>query len=62
MQHMIISGLEIIGTCLAIALTAIALIVFGPKARRRRRHRRHTKRPRIDLFAQPRDPPAESDA
>jgi hypothetical protein len=62
MQHMIISALAIIGTCLVIALTAIALIVFGPKARRRRRHRRHSKRPRIDLFAQPSEPTAESDA
>jgi hypothetical protein len=59
---MIISALTIVGTCLLIALAAIALIVFGPKARRRRRHRRHSKRPRIDLFAQPSDPPAEPDA
>ena len=62
MQHMIISALAIVGTCLVIALATIAVFVFRPKARRRRRHRRHSKRPRIDLFAQPRVPPAEPDA
>ena len=61
MEHMIISGLAIVGTCLVIALAAVALFVFRPKARRRR-HRRHSKRPRIDLFAPPREPPTESDA
>jgi hypothetical protein len=61
MQHMIISALTIVGTCLAIALAALANFVLRPGARRRRRHRRHSKRPRIDLFV-PRDPPAEPDA
>lgn len=62
MQDLIIGALTIIGTCLFIALAAVALIVFRPTARRRRRHRRHSKRPRIDLFAQPHGPPAEPDA
>ena len=62
MQHIIISVLTIIGTCLVIAFAAVALFVFRPKARRRRRHRRHSKQPRIDLFAPPRDPSAEPDA
>ena len=61
MEHMIISALEIAGTCLIIALATVAIFVFRPKARRRRRHRRHSKRPRIDLFAE-RAPPAETDA
>lgn len=62
MQDLVINALVIVGTCLFIALAAVALFVFRPKARRRRRHKRHSKRPRIDLFAPPRDPPAESDA
>ena len=62
MQDAIIIALAIVGTCLVIALAAVALFVFRPNARRRRRHRRHSKRPRIDLFAPPREPPAESDA
>jgi hypothetical protein len=61
MQHMIISALAIVGTCLLIAIATVALFVFRPKARRRR-HRRHSKRPRIDLFAAPREPPTELDA
>jgi amino acid transporter len=61
MQHMIISALTIVATCLVIAAAAVALIVFRPKARRRRRHRRHSKHPRIDLFA-PREPPTQPDA
>lgn len=62
MEHIIISGLAIVGTCLVIALVAVAVFVFRPKARRRRRHRRHARRPRIDLFAPPAHPPAEPDA
>ena len=62
MQHMVMSGLAIVGTCVVIALATIAVFVFRPKARRRRRHRRHSKRPRIDLFEKPHGPPAEPDA
>lgn len=62
MQHMIISALAIVGTCLVIALATIALFVFRPGARRRRRHRRHSRRPRIDLFTPPGGPPPEADA
>lgn len=62
MPDVIIGALAIVGTCLVIALGAVALFVFRPKARRRH-HRRHKKRPRIDLFAPARsDAPAEPDA
>ncbi|HEX8224337.1 MAG TPA: hypothetical protein VF605_11030 [Allosphingosinicella sp.] len=59
---MVIGGLAIVGTCLAIAVTTVVVFAFRPKARRRRRHRRSAKRPRIDLFAQPHAPPPEPDA
>ena len=64
MQHMVLSALAIVGTCLLIALSAIAVFILRPKARRRRRHRhrRHSRRPRIDLFAPPAEPPSGSDA
>lgn len=59
MQHLY-SALAIIGVSLAIALAAITLVVFRPSARRRRRHKRRSHRPKIDLFAQPRQElPAE---
>ncbi|HEX8623223.1 MAG TPA: hypothetical protein VF718_14740 [Allosphingosinicella sp.] len=61
MQHMIISGLAIVGTCLGIAVATIAIFIFRPGARRRRRHRRHSRRPRIDLIS-PRDAPPAPDA
>jgi hypothetical protein len=35
---------------LAIAAVTVGLILFRPAARRRRRHRRHSHRPKIDLF------------
>lgn len=50
MQDMIIGGLVVVGTCLAIAVAAVLLIVFRPSARRRRK--RHSRRPKIDLFAE----------
>lgn len=62
MQDMIIGALAIIGTCLVIALATVAIYVFRPGARRRRRKRRHSRRPRIDLFAQAPERPAEPDA
>lgn len=62
MQHSIISGLAIVGTCLVIALVVLGAFVFRPKARRRGRRRRHSGRQRIDLFAQPKEPPAKPDA
>jgi hypothetical protein len=62
-MHVIFDALSIIGVSLVIALSAVALIVFRPSARRRRRRKRHSRRPRIDLFAPTRaDVPAEPDA
>lgn len=63
MLDMITDALAIIGVSLAIALVAVALVVFRPSARRRRRHKRRSRRSRIDLFAPPpQDTPAEPDA
>ncbi|MGZ8285923.1 MAG: hypothetical protein ACXW27_12120 [Allosphingosinicella sp.] len=53
----------ILGACLVIAALATILILFRPSARRRRRHKRHSRRPKIDLFkAAPKDPAANLDA
>ena len=63
MQDVIINALQIIGVCLVIALVAVALIIFRPAARRRRRRKRHSDRPRIDLFKPSQNSaPAEPDA
>lgn len=43
-------ALTILVTCLVIAAFASAIIIFRPAARRRRRHKRHSRRPKIDLF------------
>jgi hypothetical protein len=51
MQDYMADMLAILGACIAIAGLAIALMVFRPAARRRRRHKRHSSRPKIDLFA-----------
>ena len=50
MKDVIINALGIVGACLAIAVAAVALVLFRPAARRRRRRKRHARRPRIDLF------------
>lgn len=56
-------ALTILVTCLVIAAAAVALILLRPAARRRRRHKRHSRRPRIDLFkTEPAEPAAKSDA
>lgn len=44
---------------LVICAFASAIILFRPAARRRRRHKRHTRQPRIDLL---KHEPAESAA
>jgi hypothetical protein len=55
--------LAILTACLLIAAAAGLLILFRPAARRRRRHKRHSRRPKIDLFApEPAEPAAKSDA
>jgi uncharacterized iron-regulated membrane protein len=50
MQGIIIDGIAIAIACLAIAVAAIGLIVYRPWKRRHRHRRRHSNRPRIDLF------------
>jgi hypothetical protein len=57
MKHLVIGALEVIGACLLIAVAAALLVLFHPASRRRRRKRRHSKRMKIDLFAE-----AEGDA
>lgn len=46
---------------LCIVAVAIGVIVFRPAARRRRRHRKHTHRPKIDLL-RPEEPKPDTDA
>jgi len=41
---------SILVASMLIAVFASALILFRPAARRRRRHKRHTRQPKIDLF------------
>ena len=50
MQDILTDTLVIVLTCLFITAVAGLLVLFRPAARRRRRHKRHSKRPRIDLF------------
>jgi hypothetical protein len=55
--------LAIMIACLLIAAAAGLLILFRPSARRRRRHKRHSRRPKIDLFKpEAVEPVAKSDA
>jgi hypothetical protein len=56
MADMIFDALAILAACLVIAAVASAIILLRPAARRRRRHKRHSRRPKIDLF---RTEPAE---
>ncbi|HET9639977.1 MAG TPA: hypothetical protein VFP12_12305 [Allosphingosinicella sp.] len=50
MQDILTDTLAIALTCMVITGLAGALVLFRPAARRRRRHKRHSRRPRIDLF------------
>ncbi|MEO7827913.1 MAG: hypothetical protein ABIR60_12295 [Allosphingosinicella sp.] len=50
MHDTLADALAILVACLAIAGAASALILLRPAARRRRRHKRHSRRPKIDLF------------
>lgn len=50
MQDIIDQGLAIIVACLLVAVAASALIVYRPWKRRHRHRRRHSRRPKIDLF------------
>ena len=63
MQDFMSDALAILGACIVIAALAIAMVVFRPTARRRRRHKRHSGRPKIDLFRSAQgDSPAQPDA
>lgn len=63
MEDLINDGLTIVIACVAIALLASALIVLRPWKRRQRHRKRHSHRPRIDLFRDgDSDPAAKSDA
>lgn len=63
MQATINDGLAIIIACLVIAVIASALIVFRPWKRRQRHRKRHSQRPKIDLFkAEPAEPAPKNDA
>jgi len=50
MQETLSDTLAIVLACMVITAFAGALVVFRPSARRRRRHKRHSTRSRIDLF------------
>ena len=64
MQDILTDTLAIVLTCLVITALAAGLVLFRPAARRRRRHKRHSNRSRIDLFkpAHPERAAAEPDA
>jgi hypothetical protein len=50
MQGTINDGLSIIIACVVIAGAASALIAYRPWKRRHRHRKRHSHRPKIDLF------------
>ena len=50
MQDILTDTLAIVLACMVITASAGALVIFRPSARRRRRQKRHSTRPRIDLF------------
>ncbi|HYJ83609.1 MAG TPA: hypothetical protein VEW26_12310 [Allosphingosinicella sp.] len=50
MQDILTDTLAIVVACLVITALAGLLVLFRPVARRRRRQRRHSHRPRIDLL------------
>lgn len=50
MQDVWMDAVVILGACFVVVAVALAVILFRPVARRRRRHRRHTRRPKIDLL------------
>lgn len=62
MQDILTDTLAIVLACLVITAFAGTLVLFRPSARRRRRHKRHTRRPRIDLFEPVHSEPAGPDA
>ncbi|HEX8514452.1 MAG TPA: hypothetical protein VF688_15260 [Allosphingosinicella sp.] len=50
MQGTIGDALIVIAACLLVAAVAIAVVVFRPSTRRHRHRKRHSRRPKIDLF------------
>ena len=63
MQGIIVDTIAIVVAGLLVAGGAAALIMFKPWKRRHRHRRRHSSRPKIDLFeTQPAEPVAKPDA
>ncbi len=64
MQDILTDTLAIVLVSLVITALAGGFVLFRPAARRRRRHKRHSTRPKIDLFkpAHPEPAAAEPDA
>lgn len=63
MQGTIGDTLVVIIACLAVAIVASAVIHFRPARRRHRHRKRHSQRPKIDLFAEKTtDPTPTADA
>ncbi|HEU0133442.1 MAG TPA: hypothetical protein VFR28_01345 [Allosphingosinicella sp.] len=62
MQDVMTDTLAILGACLVVAILALAIVLFRPAARRRRRHKRHSTRPKIDLFQPAQAGSAETNA
>ncbi|HEX8467684.1 MAG TPA: hypothetical protein VF620_07760 [Allosphingosinicella sp.] len=63
MQGIISDGIAIVIACLLVAAVASAIIVLRPRKGRRRHRKRHSPRPKIDLFeAEPAKPAAKPDA
>jgi len=50
MHDILTDTAAIVAACLGVAAVAGAFVLFRPAARRRRRHKRHPRRARIDLF------------
>jgi Flp pilus assembly protein TadB len=63
MQDIWVEAVAILIVSLLIASFAVALILLRPAARRRRRHKKHSRRPKIDLMIhEPDESAAGSDA
>lgn len=50
MESTVIDALMVAGACLLIGIVAVAIVIFRPDRRRHRRRKRHSRRPKIDLF------------
>jgi len=61
MQDILSDSLAIVMVCLVITALAGAFVLFRPAARRRRRHKRHSTQPKIDLFKPAHSEPAAAE-